>query len=158
MARAWLLLTKRVVQRDVGTDTGTSPTTRIAAPRAVEVNDEVTPTRGGRREVVRFLVPPPNVAHARQSRACGRPSPTPSTPTVRWRLDASFAQITIPKAIDDAVSLHAQRRHRRHRVGHRASRVSRWTPMDADGDGNTTGPDDGYFRVPQTRAGRCAAA
>jgi prepilin-type N-terminal cleavage/methylation domain-containing protein len=99
--RAWLPLTKSVAQRGVDADTGTAITTRIDALRAVEVNYEVTPARGGTKEIVRYVVPLPNVANARQSRACGRPPITPSAPSVIWRVDSSFVQITIPKAVDD---------------------------------------------------------
>jgi prepilin-type N-terminal cleavage/methylation domain-containing protein len=99
--RSWLPLTKSVAQRGVDTDTGTAPSTRIDALRAVEVNYEVTPARGGTREVVRYMAPLPNVANARMSRACGRPPITPSTPTVTWRTDSQFVQIVIAKATDD---------------------------------------------------------
>jgi prepilin-type N-terminal cleavage/methylation domain-containing protein len=99
--RAWLPLTKAVAQRGIGADTGTATSTRIDALRAVEVMYEVTPPRGGTTETVRYMVPLPNVANARQSRACGRPPLTPSAPTVTWRSDSSFVQIVIPKATDD---------------------------------------------------------
>lgn len=99
--RAWLPLAKTVAQRGLGADTGTAVSTRIDALRAVEVNYEVLPQRGGVNEVVRYLVPLPNVAHARQSRACGRPPITPIAPSVHWRSDSNFVQITIPKAVDD---------------------------------------------------------
>lgn len=99
--RAWLPLTKSVAQRGVDADTGTAITTRIDALRAVEVNYAVTPARGGTAETVRYLVPLPNVANARQSRACGRPPITPAAPTVTWRSDSSFVQISIPRAVDD---------------------------------------------------------
>lgn len=99
--RAWLPLAKRVAARGVGTDTGTAVSARIDALRAVEVTYEVTPPRGGTREVVRYLVPLPNVANARQSRACGRPPIAPSAPSVMWRNDSSFVQITISRAVDD---------------------------------------------------------
>jgi prepilin-type N-terminal cleavage/methylation domain-containing protein len=99
--RNWLPLTKSVAQRGVGADTGIATTTRIDALRAVEVNYEVTPARGGTRETVRYMVPLPNVANARQSRACGRPPLTPSAPSVVWRSDSSFVQLTITKAVDD---------------------------------------------------------
>lgn len=99
--RAWLPLAKTVAQRGLGADTGTAVTTRIDALRAVEVNYEVTPQRGGVNEVVRYLVPLPNVANARQSRACGRPPITPVAPTVTWRSDSNFVQVTIPRAVDD---------------------------------------------------------
>ncbi|MBY0488445.1 MAG: prepilin-type N-terminal cleavage/methylation domain-containing protein [Gemmatimonadaceae bacterium] len=99
--RGWLPLTKSVAQRGTGADTGTAITTRVDALRAVEVNYEVTPARGGTRETVRYVIPLPNVANARQSRACGRVPLAPSAPTVTWRADSSFVQLVIPKATDD---------------------------------------------------------
>lgn len=98
---AWLPLAKTVAQRGLGADTGTAVTTRIDALRAVEVNYEVLPKRGSVNEIVRYLIPLPNVAHARQSRACGRPPITPVAPSVMWRSDSSFVQVTIPRAVDD---------------------------------------------------------
>lgn len=98
---SWLPLEKTVAQRGLGADTGTAITTRIDALRAVEVNYEVLAPRGGVNEVVRYMVPLPNVAHARQSRACGRPPITPVAPTVTWRSDSNFVQVSIPRAVDD---------------------------------------------------------
>ncbi|WP_373058625.1 PilW family protein [Gemmatimonas sp.] len=99
--RSWLPLTKSVPRRGLDTDTGTAISTRIDALRAVEVTYEVTPARGGVREVVRYLVPMPNVAHARQSRACGRVPITPSVPTATWRTDSLLVRITWSRAVDD---------------------------------------------------------
>lgn len=99
--RSWLPLTKSVPQRGIGSDTGTAASTRIDALRAVEVNYEVTPARGGTREIVRYMVPLANVANARQARACGRAPLTPGAPSVTWRTDSQFVQITINKATDD---------------------------------------------------------
>lgn len=99
--RAWLPLTKSVARRGVDSDTGTAVSRRIDALRAVEVTYEATPPKGDAREVVRYMVPLPNVANARQSRACGRPPLLPSTPVVVWRSDSQFVQITVPRATDD---------------------------------------------------------
>jgi prepilin-type N-terminal cleavage/methylation domain-containing protein len=97
----WMPLTKQVARRGVESDTGTAVSRRIDALRAVEVLYEATPPKGDAREVVRYMVPLPNVANARQSRACGRPPLLPSTPTVVWRADSQMVQITIPRAVDD---------------------------------------------------------
>lgn len=99
--RTWLPLTKAVARRGVDTDTGTAPSRRIDALRAVEVQYEATPPKGADREVVRWMVPLPNVANARQSRACGRPPVLPSAPSVTWRSDSQFVQLTINRATDD---------------------------------------------------------
>jgi hypothetical protein len=99
--RAWLPLTKTVPRRGLDADTGTAVSRRIDALRAVEVQYEATPPKGNAREVVRFMVPLPNVANARQSRACGRPPLLPPTPSVTWRSDSQSVQITIPRAVDD---------------------------------------------------------
>jgi len=97
----WMPLAKQVPRRGVDSDTGTAVSRRIDALRAVEVLYEATPPKGETREVVRYLVPLPNVANARQSRACGRPPLLPSTPSVAWRADSQSVQITIPRAVDD---------------------------------------------------------
>jgi prepilin-type N-terminal cleavage/methylation domain-containing protein len=97
----WLPLTKAVPRRGVDSDTGTAISRRIDALRAVEVQYEATPPKGEAREVVRFIVPLPNVANARQSRACGRPPLLPTAPSAVWHSDSQFVQITIPRAIDD---------------------------------------------------------
>lgn len=97
----WLPLTKTVPRRGLDADTGTAVSRRIDALRAVEVQYEATPPKGEEREVVRFVVPLPNVVNARQSRACGRPPVLPPTPTVTWRADSQTVQITIPRAVDD---------------------------------------------------------
>lgn len=97
----WLPLTKTVARRGIDADTGTAVSRRIDALRAVEVQYEATPPKGDTREVVRYIVPLPNVANARQSRACGRPPLLPLTPSVTWRSDSQFVQITIPRATDD---------------------------------------------------------
>lgn len=99
--RDWLPLSKTVPRRGVDSDTGTAVSRRIDALRAVEVQYEATPPKGDTREVVRYMVPLPNVANARQSRACGRPPVLPSTPSVAWRADSQSVQITIPRAVDD---------------------------------------------------------
>ena len=98
---AWLPLIKAVPRRGLDADTGTAVSRRIDAVRAVEVTYEATAPKGGPREVVRYVVPLPNVAHARQARACGRVPLVPSTPGVTWRADSQFVQLVIPRAIDD---------------------------------------------------------
>lgn len=97
----WLPLTKSVPRRGVDSDTGTAASRRIDAVRAVEVTYEATTSKSGTKEVVRYVVPLPNIAQARQSRACGRTPILPATPTVTWRADSQFAQIVIPRAVDD---------------------------------------------------------
>lgn len=98
---AWLPLTKSVAKRGVEGDTGTAASRRIDALRAVEVQYEATPPKGDVREVVRWMVPLPNIANARQSRACGRPPVLPSAASVSWRSDSQFVQVVIPRATDD---------------------------------------------------------
>ncbi len=99
--RAWLPLTKSVPRRGLDTDTGTAVSTRIDALRAVEVTYEVTAARGGVREVVRYVVPMPNVANARQSRACGRAPITPPAPSAVWIADSNVVRVTWSRAVDD---------------------------------------------------------
>ncbi len=100
---AWLPLTKSVARRGVDSDTGTAVSRRIDALRAIEVTYESTPPKADNtREVVRYMVPLPNVMNARQSRACGRAPLLPPTPSVTWRADSQAVQITIAPAVDDA--------------------------------------------------------
>lgn len=99
--RSWLPLAKTVAQRGISPDTGIAVTTRIDALRAVEVNYEVTPPRGGTREVVRYVVPMPNIANTRQTRACGRSPLPPEATTVAWNSDSGYVQITISPSVDD---------------------------------------------------------
>lgn len=99
--RSWLPLSKPVAKRGVTPDTGIAASARIDALRAVEVTYEVTPVRGTAHEVVRYMIPMPNLANARQSRACGRPPLTPTTPSVQWRADSGAVMVTWSKATDD---------------------------------------------------------
>lgn len=99
--RGWLPLTKPVPQRGIMPDTGTAVSMRIDAVRAVEVMYEATPPKGGTREVVRFMVPMPNAAAARQGRACGRPPLAPPSPHVRWESDSNAVMVTWSGAVDD---------------------------------------------------------
>ncbi len=99
--RSWLPLSKSAAKRGVTPDTGTAVSMRIDALRAVEVNYEVTPARGTTREVVRYMVPMPNLANARQARACGRTPVTPTTPAVQWRSDSNAVMVTWARATDD---------------------------------------------------------
>lgn len=99
--RSWLPLTKTAPQRGLGADTGVAVSARIDQLRAVEVTYEARAVGGTRAEVVNYIVPMPNVENARQSRACGRPPLQPGTPSVVWRVDSQFVQITIPAATDD---------------------------------------------------------
>lgn len=99
--RAWLPLAKTVAKRGVTPDTGIATTTRIDALRAVEVTYEVTPPQGGTRQVVRYMIPMPNLANARQARACGRVPVTPQIPTPTWNVDSNAVMLTWPRATDD---------------------------------------------------------
>ncbi len=99
--RAWLPLAKTVAKRGVTPDTGIATTTRIDALRAVEVTYEVTPPQGGNRQVVRYMIPMPNLANPRQSRACGRTPVTPQTPTATWNVDSNAVMLTWARATDD---------------------------------------------------------
>ncbi len=97
----WLPLAKNVAKRGVAPDTGTATSRRIDALRAVEVIYEATPARGTTREVVRYMIPLPNVANARQSRACGRVPLAPFAPTLQWRTDSNAVMVTWSRATDD---------------------------------------------------------
>ncbi|MBL0938686.1 MAG: prepilin-type N-terminal cleavage/methylation domain-containing protein [Gemmatimonadaceae bacterium] len=99
--RNWLPLTKSAARRGLDADTGIAVSARIDQLRAVEVTYEARAVGGSKAEVVNYIVPMPNVENARQSRACGRPPLQPTTPTVTWRSDSQFVQITIPAATDD---------------------------------------------------------
>lgn len=99
--RGWLPLVKNVAQRGIAPDTGTAVTMRIDAVRSVEVVYEATPPKGTAREVLRFMVPMPNVAGARQGRACGRPPLAPTSPTVAWNADSNAVMVSWARAVDD---------------------------------------------------------
>lgn len=99
--RNWLPLRKTAPRRGLDADTGVAVSARIDQLRAVEVTYEAKATGSNRPEIVRYLVPLPNVENARQSRACGRPPLQPNSPGVTWRSDSQFVQITIPAAVDD---------------------------------------------------------
>ncbi|MBL0169450.1 MAG: prepilin-type N-terminal cleavage/methylation domain-containing protein [Gemmatimonadaceae bacterium] len=97
----WLPLSKNVAKRGVAPDTGTATSMRIDALRAVEVVYEATPPRGTTRDVVRYMIPLPNVANARQSRACGRVPLAPPAPTLQWRADSNAVMVTWARGTDD---------------------------------------------------------
>ncbi len=99
--RSWLPLSKSVAKRGVAPDTGIATSRRIDALRAVEVTYEATPARGTVRDVVRYMIPLPNIANARQSRSCGRVPLAPSAPGVQWRNDSSAVMVSWGKATDD---------------------------------------------------------
>ncbi len=99
--RDWLPLVKSVPYRGVTPDTGTAPSTRIDQLRGVEVTYEPSRPNGAARNVVRYTVPMPNTAVARQARACGRPPITPSGATATWRVDSNAVMLSWPNAIDD---------------------------------------------------------
>ncbi len=99
--RNWLPLAKTVAMRGTGADTGTAITTRIDQLRAVEVTYEVTAPVASTRQVVRYVVPMPNSAVARQERACGRPPITPSAPAPVWNPAQNAVLLTWNKATDD---------------------------------------------------------
>lgn len=97
----WLPLAKTVAFRGTPPDTGTATTTRIDQIRAVEVTYEATRPQGGRRDIVRYMVPMPNTAAPRQARACGRVPIAPAAPAPVWRADSNFVQLTWSRAVDD---------------------------------------------------------
>lgn len=99
--RSWLPLAKTVAMRGSGADTGTAITTRIDQVRSVEVTYEVTAPIGSKREVVRYMVPMPNAAVARQERACGRPPISPTAPAPVWNSAQKAVLLTWNKATDD---------------------------------------------------------
>jgi len=99
--RAWLPLSKSVQFRGVTPDTGTAASTRIDQIRGVEVTYEPTVAVNGNRSVVRYTVPMPNTAVARQARACGRPPITPGAASATWRADSNAVMLSWGKAADD---------------------------------------------------------
>jgi prepilin-type N-terminal cleavage/methylation domain-containing protein len=98
---SWLPLAKTVAIRGAPPDTGMSVTTRIDQLRAVEVTYEGAKRSDGGREIVRYMVPMPNVGAERAVRACGRPPLPPSTPSVVWQADSAVVLLTWPNAMDD---------------------------------------------------------
>ncbi len=101
LPRSWLPLVKTVAARGVTPDTGTAVTTRIDQVRGVEVTYEATSPTGSSRNVVRYTVPMPNTAVARQSRACGRPPIAPVAGSATWNGTTKVVTVTWPKAADD---------------------------------------------------------
>jgi prepilin-type N-terminal cleavage/methylation domain-containing protein len=99
--RAWLPLAKTVASRGLVPDTGTAATTRIDQVRAVEVAYETNKPVNGRRDVVRYMIPLPNTAVTRQSRACGRPPIAPSAPSATWDTDSAAVMLSWAKSADD---------------------------------------------------------
>jgi hypothetical protein len=99
--RTWLPLAKTVASRGVTPDTGTAVTARIDQVRGVEVTYEATASSNGVRNVVRYTVPMPNTAVARQSRACGRTPITPGSTTATWRTDSNAVMLSWSPATDD---------------------------------------------------------
>ncbi len=99
--RSWLPLSKSVMYRGVTPDTGTATSTRIDQLRGVEVTFEATTPSAGTRNVVRYTVPMPNTAVARQSRACGRPPIAPGAASAAWNVDSNAVMLSWSKATDD---------------------------------------------------------
>lgn len=104
LPRNWLPLAKTVALRGVTPDTGTAVTTRIDQVRGVEVTYEATSPTGTVRNVVKYTVPMPNTAVARQARACGRPPIAPSAGTATWSATNKVVTVTWPKAADDGAA------------------------------------------------------
>jgi prepilin-type N-terminal cleavage/methylation domain-containing protein len=98
---AWLPLSKSVMYRGVTPDTGTAVSTRIDQVRGVEVTYEATAPSGSTRNVVRYTVPMPNTAVARQARACGRAPLGPTSPAAAWNVDSNAVMLSWSKAVDD---------------------------------------------------------
>ncbi len=99
--RAWLPLSKSVALRGVTPDTGTAASTRIDQLRGVEVTYEATAPTAATRNIVRYTVPMPNTAVARQARACGRPPLAPSSAAAAWSVDSNAVLLTWNRSIDD---------------------------------------------------------
>ena len=99
--RTWMPLSKTAPKRGITPDTGTAPSARIDAVRAVEVTYEATLPSKGVRNTIRYIVPMPNTAAGRQGRACGRVPIAPTAPTPQWRVDSNAVMVSWPKAIDD---------------------------------------------------------
>jgi prepilin-type N-terminal cleavage/methylation domain-containing protein len=102
---AWMPLSKNVPQRGTSPDTGTAPSIRIDLLRAVEVNYEVSSQRKNnapRTKLINYMVPMPNVARPRTSRACGRPPFFGRTVAAAWRNSPAPAgiELTFAAAID----------------------------------------------------------
>jgi prepilin-type N-terminal cleavage/methylation domain-containing protein len=84
---AWLPMSKPVTQRGILPDTGTAVSARVDAIRAVEVNYEVVSsqkTNTARTKLVNYMVPMPNTARPRLSRACGRAPIFGNAVTAAW--------------------------------------------------------------------------
>ncbi len=99
--RLWLPLSKSVASRGVTPDTGTATTTRIDQVRGVEVTYEATSPVGSTRNVVRYTVPMPNTAVARQSRACGRTPIAPGSAVATWSGANNAVMLSWSPATDD---------------------------------------------------------
>lgn len=99
--RGWLPLAKTVALRGVTPDTGTATTTRIDQIRGVEVIYEAMRSNSSQREMVTYMVPMPNTAMDRQSRACGRTPIAPNAPGLQWRNDSLAVIVTWSRAVDD---------------------------------------------------------
>ena len=99
--RGWMPLAKTAAKRGITPDTGTAPSARIDAVRALEVTYEATLPTKGTRNTIRYIVPMPNTAAGRQERACGRIPIAPSAPSPQWRNDSLAVMVSWPSAIDD---------------------------------------------------------
>jgi prepilin-type N-terminal cleavage/methylation domain-containing protein len=85
---AWLPMSKTAVQRGILPDTGIAISARVDAIRAVEVNYEVVSSQNtgtARTKLVNYMVPMPNTARPRLSRACGRAPIFGNAVTAAWR-------------------------------------------------------------------------
>jgi prepilin-type N-terminal cleavage/methylation domain-containing protein len=89
---AWLPMSKTVIQRGVLPDTGIAVSSRVDAIRAVEVNYEAISSQNtgtARTKLVNYMVPMPNTARPRLSRACGRAPIFGNAITAAWRTSGS---------------------------------------------------------------------
>jgi prepilin-type N-terminal cleavage/methylation domain-containing protein len=101
---AWLPMAKSAPIRGVAPDTGTAPTVRLDALRAVEVNYEIAATQNSttpRTKLISYMVPMPNTARARLSRACGRPPIFGRTVATALRTAPRGIELAWPAAVDE---------------------------------------------------------
>ncbi len=102
--RNWLPLNKDVMRRSMSTDTGTAESLRIDQLRAVEVNYEVVSAQNNsapRTKLVNYMVPMPNIARPRMSRACGRAPILGTGLTASWQAAAPAGiELTWAAAVD----------------------------------------------------------
>jgi prepilin-type N-terminal cleavage/methylation domain-containing protein len=101
--RAWLPMAKSAAIRGVAPDTGSAPSARIDGVRTVEVNYEVSSSQNAdaRTSLINYMVPMPNTARPRLSRACGRPPIFGRPVTATLRSGPTGIELGWPAAVDE---------------------------------------------------------